>query len=159
MFWLHTPSYYQWLVLIEPHLWLQQTFGDGLCGVANVWNGERNDKFLFSSMKVDSIWESQMVLFAFYDTERSASFLLTAASVKQSLHCLPLWEVISYNSRTQLLFVPGSLNETWYINNIIRLVVVSLVMRVTNVVFQQVNALPHMARATQHALQCVIQSP
>lgn len=72
---------------------------------------------------------------------------------------LLVWGAISYHSRTQLVFVSGTLNSTWYIHNIIQPVVVPFVTSVNNGVFQHDNARPHTTRATQHALRGVRQLP
>lgn len=65
---------------------------------------------------------------------------------------LLVWGAISYQPHAQLVFVLGTLNSTWYIN---QPVVVSFFKSVNNGALQQKNACPHTANATQPPLRFV----
>ena len=60
---------------------------------------------------------------------------------------------ISYNSRSQLVFIEGSLNARRYVNNILRPVAIPFLSHINGAIFQQDNALPHTANISRASLR------
>lgn len=65
-----------------------------------------------------------------------------------------VWGAISWNHRTELVVINGNLNAQQYCNQILHPHVIPFIRRYgQRLVFQQDNARPHTARATQQFLQ------
>jgi hypothetical protein len=69
-----------------------------------------------------------------------------------------VWSAISYDARSPLVFVEGTLTSAGYVQHVVRPVLLPFLQRV-GALFQQDNARPHTARATQLALRDVHQLP
>ena len=72
---------------------------------------------------------------------------------------LMVWGAISYNSRSPLVFVEGTLTSARYVQDVVRPALLPFLQQEGVVLFQQDNARPHAARATQRALQDVQKRP
>ena len=66
---------------------------------------------------------------------------------------------VSYNSRSQLVFLQCKLNSVRYIAQVVNPALLLFLRQEGDVLFQQDNARPHMAAAMQHALRGVQHMP
>ena len=66
---------------------------------------------------------------------------------------------INYNSRSHLEFLKGKVNSVQYIAQVVKPVLLPFLRQEGDVFFQQDNARPHTAAATQHVLRVVQQLP
>ena len=70
-----------------------------------------------------------------------------------------VWEAISYNSRSYLVFLQDKVNSARYIVQVVNPELLSFLRQEGNLLFQQDNARPHMAAATQRTLTGIQQLP
>ena len=70
-----------------------------------------------------------------------------------------MWEVISYNTRPLLVFLYGKVNSACYIPQVVNPVLLPFLRQESDELFQQENAHPYSAAATQCALCGVNQLP
>ncbi|GFS64559.1 transposable element Tcb1 transposase [Trichonephila clavipes] len=66
-----------------------------------------------------------------------------------------VWGVIAYNTRSPLVLICGTMTVQRYIHAILQPQVLPLMQRLPGVVFQQNNARPHTARASQDCLRTI----
>ena len=64
-----------------------------------------------------------------------------------------VWDTIGYNMRSRLLRIEGNLYSNHYIKEILQPEVFPLLQATPHSIFQQDNALPHVARIVQAFLQ------
>ena len=70
-----------------------------------------------------------------------------------------VWEVISYNSRSHLVFLQGKVNSARYIVQVVNSVLLPFLRQGRDVLFQNDNQRPHTVAATQRALRGVQHLP
>ncbi|GFU08460.1 transposable element Tc1 transposase [Trichonephila clavipes] len=63
-----------------------------------------------------------------------------------------VWGVISFDSRTPLVVNRGTLTAKWYVDDILRTVLLPLLLQYPDLIFQQDNAKQHTARVTLNCL-------
>jgi hypothetical protein len=66
-----------------------------------------------------------------------------------------VWGAISYDSRSDLVVVQGTMNARQYVDRVVQPVVIPFMSTIQNGVFQQDNARPHTAAISRQALQGV----
>ncbi|UYV76563.1 hypothetical protein LAZ67_14001162 [Cordylochernes scorpioides] len=64
-----------------------------------------------------------------------------------------VWGAISFDSRTPLVVIPGTLTAQRYIDDILRSVLLPILSHHPGLTFQQYNSRPHTARVTMDCLQ------
>ncbi|UYV82315.1 hypothetical protein LAZ67_21001686, partial [Cordylochernes scorpioides] len=64
-----------------------------------------------------------------------------------------VWGTISFDSRTPLVVIPGTLTAQRYVDDILRPVLLPFLSHHPGLTFQQDNARPHTARVTMNCLQ------
>ncbi|GFX24296.1 uncharacterized protein TNCV_420971 [Trichonephila clavipes] len=57
-----------------------------------------------------------------------------------------VWGAIAYNTRSPLVLIRGTMTAQWYVHDILKPHVLSLMQRLPDAIFQQDNARPHTAR-------------
>ncbi|GBO29914.1 Transposable element Tc1 transposase [Araneus ventricosus] len=70
-----------------------------------------------------------------------------------------VWGAISYDTRSTLVVIPRTMTANLYVSLVIQPVVLPFMNSIQGGVFQQDNARPHTAVATQYALQSVHMLP
>ncbi|GFS89190.1 transposable element Tcb2 transposase [Trichonephila clavipes] len=70
-----------------------------------------------------------------------------------------LWGAITYNTRSPLVLIRGTLAVQQYVHDILRPHVLPLIQRLPGAIFQQDNARPHMARVSQDSFRTVTTLP
>ncbi|GFX78652.1 transposable element Tcb2 transposase [Trichonephila clavipes] len=70
-----------------------------------------------------------------------------------------VWGAISYNTRSPLVLIRGTMTVQLYVYDILQPHVLLLMQRLPRAVFQQDNALPHIARVLQDCLRTVTTLP
>ncbi|GFY32372.1 transposable element Tcb2 transposase [Trichonephila clavipes] len=70
-----------------------------------------------------------------------------------------VWDVIPYNTRSALVLIDGIMATQWYVHDILPPHVLPLMQRLPGAFFQQDNAWPHTARASQDCLHTVATLP
>ena len=66
-----------------------------------------------------------------------------------------VWQSISYNSRSHLVFLQGKVNSAYYIAQVVNPVLLAFLLQEGDVLFQRDNARSFKAAATQRALRGV----
>ncbi|GFY11189.1 transposable element Tcb1 transposase [Trichonephila clavipes] len=70
-----------------------------------------------------------------------------------------VWSSISYNTRSPLVLILGTLKALWYAHDILQPLMLPLMQRLPGSTFQQDNARPHTARVSQDCLLTVTTPP
>ncbi|GFV06591.1 transposable element Tcb2 transposase [Trichonephila clavipes] len=66
-----------------------------------------------------------------------------------------VWGVIAYNTCSPIVLFRGTMVAQRYVHDMLQPHVLSLMQRITGAIFQQDNARPHTARASQDCLSTV----
>ncbi|GFY32979.1 transposable element Tcb2 transposase [Trichonephila clavipes] len=66
-----------------------------------------------------------------------------------------VWGAITYNKRSPLVLIRGTMTAQWYVHDILQPHVSSLMQRLPGAIFQQDNARRHTARVSQDCLHTV----
>ncbi|GFV07632.1 transposable element Tc1 transposase [Trichonephila clavipes] len=63
-----------------------------------------------------------------------------------------VWGAISFDSRTPMVVIRGTLTAQWYVDNILRTVLLPFLQQHPGLIFQQDNARPHTIRVAMNCL-------
>ncbi|GFX44766.1 transposable element Tcb2 transposase [Trichonephila clavipes] len=66
-----------------------------------------------------------------------------------------VWGAIAYNTRSPLVLIHRTMTAQWYVHEIQQPLVLTLMQRLPEAIFQQDNARPHTARMSQECLRTV----
>ncbi|GFV16532.1 transposable element Tc1 transposase [Trichonephila clavipes] len=64
-----------------------------------------------------------------------------------------VWDAISVDSRAPLVVLRGTLTAEWYVDDILRTVLLQLLLQYSGFIFQQDNAKSHTARDAMNCLR------
>ena len=119
-------------------------------GIMKESTGEWNDALLSSVMRVGSFFKRVMDVYLYGVGLVSVIFRRTG-----SISGFIVWGAISLNSRSHLVFLQSKVNSARHIVQAIIPVILSFIRQEGDTLFQQHNARPHTAVATQLVLRGV----
>ena len=123
----------------------------GDSGVVKESTGEWNGAIVFLVMRIGSVCMRVMDVHV-YSVDLVSVIIRSAFAHDTQAPPEASWcWIISYNSWPYLVFLQGKVNSARYISQVVNSVLLSFLRQEGDVLFQQNNALPHTAAATQTA--------
>ncbi|GFW19680.1 transposable element Tcb2 transposase [Trichonephila clavipes] len=115
---------------------------------------QRNGTRSSLAMNPDSISGIMTIVFLCGDSVVNASIMHLLYSDTPLLQLVMVWGAISYNTRSPLILIRGTMTAQRYVHDILQPHVLPLIQRLPGAFFLQDNARLHTARVSQDSPHC-----